>query len=582
MKSLLKKLPVRKIIYIKIIKLAILLAFAFSKNAFSVTEVTLEFWPNGNQKKTIIQMSEHNSRVANYYEDGEIEKIEFFENNQPSRKIDIIRSQENPFLRKWVNSNWTIPGKDYVCKDISEYILKDLDFEDDPSKRNFHWNRIVLSNKFCDQNGNIRTTDDFFTAINEESPTKRTLLDYNGNKISSFEYLYDKNQKIYGFVKEKQNKSFYYDKNEKPLRLQSVSLSAIKTAFIDTGIDYNHPVFKSKLWNNPKETKSNGIDDDKNGFIDDIFGFDIEEDSPYISEKFSPIENKLHHSKPFSEKSFPAFHGTHVAGIIAKNSTHAKIISLKGDITTRSTWNDIDLFLSKTKVDVLNMSMAIDRHRNWAEYPTMPGIYDLINDNNGTVFVFAAGNAGVSFDERKSYESIPVTYNHKNSIIVASTTGDSSKNLGNSLADFSNYGVLDVDIAAPGKDVLSAEPGGSYTKLTGTSMAAPFVAAIASDVLYALLKNSVIKRKRNHKQVALLTKKIILASATVNLNNPLPVRSGGVINPKNAIKLANAIAKSQTPFSQETFMSKMTYVFGDTKTKKRLSFWKKHCPQGLL
>lgn len=249
-------------------------------------------------------------------------------------------------------------------------------------------------------------------------------------------------------------------------------------AVIDSGIDFNHEALKPNIWTNPLE-KADGIDNDNNGYIDDIHGWDFVENDNIPQGAF--------------------FHGTHVAGIINTiGNNHVSIMPLRYS-------NDSGMGYAGAIVSAINYAVdmkskgvdiaAINCSFGGLTYdPTsIRGAVQRASDN-GIVVVLAAGNNGVDMDVTPIY---PGSYNYANTITVAAINADKS------LAGYSNYGKNSVAVAAPGSEIFSTLPNNSYGYISGTSMAAPMVTGAigllksignygASALKYAITKGSEI------------------------------------------------------------------------------------------
>jgi len=205
--------------------------------------------------------------------------------------------------------------------------------------------------------------------------------------------------------------------------------SSVVVAVIDTGVDYNHPDLSANIWTNTGEINGNGIDDDGNGYIDDIRGWD------FAHGDNNPIDSDGH--------------GTHVAGIVAALGNNAagvvgvswktKIMVLRSDFTVASLL-EAGEYANAMGAHIINLSLAGSSYSQ-AEN-------DAINASSALIVV-AAGNNGNDIDATPDY---PASYTSTNIIAVAAT--DQSDNL----ASFSNFGTTSVDIAAPGTNIYSTIP----------------------------------------------------------------------------------------------------------------------------
>ncbi len=231
---------------------------------------------------------------------------------------------------------------------------------------------------------------------------------------------------------------------------------------IDSGLDYNHPDIATNVWINTGEIANNGIDDDRNGFIDDVRGWD-----------FANNDNN-----PFDDND----HGTHVSGIIAAVGNNgigvtgvnwsAQIMPLKF-LNARGAGSTADAI---SAINYAVMMGARISNNSWGGGAFSQALFDAIAaaQTAGHLFVAAAGNDGANTDVTPSY---PASYNLNNIVSVAATDDDDA------LATFSNFGRITVDLGAPGVAILSTTPANTYSTFSGTSMAAPHVAGSAALVL---------------------------------------------------------------------------------------------------
>jgi subtilisin family serine protease len=210
--------------------------------------------------------------------------------------------------------------------------------------------------------------------------------------------------------------------------------SDVVIAVIDSGADYNHPDLSANIWINPGEVAGNGVDDDGNGYVDDIRGWD------FVDEDNDPIDSNDH--------------GSHVAGTIAavgNNSTGvaglcwaAKIMVLR----FLNAFGEGDTANSIRAIEYANAKGAHVINNSWGGGGFSHALKDAI-DASSAVVVCAAGNDGTDNDSTPDY---PASYTSSNIIAVAATDQDDN------LASFSNYGATSVDVAAPGTNIYSSKP----------------------------------------------------------------------------------------------------------------------------
>ena len=231
---------------------------------------------------------------------------------------------------------------------------------------------------------------------------------------------------------------------------------------IDSGIDYTHPDLANNIWTNPGEIPGNGIDDDENGYIDDVHGWDFVNDDP------DPMDGNGH--------------GTHVAGTIAaagNNEIGISGVSWNASLMALRFLNDSgngSSYHALLALEYATMMGADITNNSWIGESYSGAAQFAINQagNAGSLYVVCAGNNRNDNDITPTY---PASYLGDNVITVAATTNTDG------LSSFSNYGANSVDLGAPGSGILSTKPGGGYTTKSGTSMAAPHVTGVASLLL---------------------------------------------------------------------------------------------------
>jgi subtilisin family serine protease len=234
--------------------------------------------------------------------------------------------------------------------------------------------------------------------------------------------------------------------------------SAVTVAVVDTGIDYNHADLQGNVWDN--DDPVGGGDNDGNGYVDDLRGWD-----------FANGDNN-----PMDDHG----HGTHVGGTIGARGNNSvgvtgvnwrvKLMALKAADASGSL--EESSIIEAFQYACANGARVING--SFGGPDGGQAMFDAINACPGSLFVFAAGNAGTNND---SFPAYPCNYPAANIVCVAATGS------GDGLAVFSNYGVNSVDLAAPGVDIYSTLPGGTYGYADGTSMATPHVAGAAALVL---------------------------------------------------------------------------------------------------
>jgi thermitase len=323
----------------------------------------------------------------------------------------------------------------------------------------------------------------------------------------------------------------------------------IVVAVIDTGADVRHEDLSHNFWKNPGETgkdqfgrdkATNGIDDDGNGFVDDVNGWN------FVSKNADLTDNHGH--------------GTHIAGIIGAEAGNGKGIAGIAPQVSLMVLKYYDPKVSGTdnlKNTVAAIRYAVKMHANIINYSGGGTEYsqeehDAIEEarKQGILFVAAAGNERSNSDKHKYF---PADYGLSN--IISVTAIDPSTEVLSS----SNYGTETVDIAAPGQNILSTLPNNSYGYMTGTSQATAFVTGAAVLVMahkeqfqaedvkkYVLAtgdsENSLLAKCRTSKQLNLFKALTILdsgigASGVIAANN-----TGGLTFTANAVNSRNSEA----------------------------------------
>ncbi len=375
----------------------------------------------------------------------------------------------------------------------------------------------------------------------------------------------------------------------------AMSATATQVAVTDSGTDFDHEWLKGRALINKSEILGNRVDDDRNGKVDDVMGWNFvdgygriffPEHLQYVDQsiyKYFEVIGRIQaesttredeqfwqdnvvNLKPEEKKALDAklnfygqyAHSTHVSGIIASLSPNSKIMSNRvfpdtppenkkfgpADIVykifaalSNGMFNQVGGYLKERNIDVANYSLGVSLKTIAGLMLGLRGIKDptpeqlsqetrrvseqflpegkkWMSGSPKTLFVVAAGNDGHDNDQLPTF---PANVRVENSITVAATNGILK------LAKFSNYGIGSVDIAAPGVAIISSVPAinkAQVLPMSGTSMAAPYIAGVAAKI-----------KEINPSLNPAAVKKILME--TVDYKDWLKsvVIAGGVVNP---------------------------------------------------
>lgn len=301
-------------------------------------------------------------------------------------------------------------------------------------------------------------------------------------------------------------------------------------AIIDDGTNNTHPDLAANMWSNPGEISGNGLDDDGNGRIDDVWGWDFYDNdaSPYGTG-----------------------HGTHTAGTVGavgNNGTgvagvnwRCRLMALRFIGSNGGYTSDAILAIQYATQKQVKVSS-----NSWGGGGYSQGLYDAIAASRsvGHVFVAAAGNSGVNSDTSPMY---PAAYGLDNVVSVAATDNNDG------LASFSNYGLTSVDLGAPGVNVYSTYGASSYAYMNGTSMACPHVAGAAA-LVYAANPSMTYAQVRAR----------ILSTTRAVGSLAGKCATGGVLNVASAI--AGSAANTAPTVTIASPASDASFAFGSAVT----------------
>ena len=302
----------------------------------------------------------------------------------------------------------------------------------------------------------------------------------------------------------------------------------VVVAVIDTGIALNHPDLKNNIWKNIREIANDGLDNDNNGYIDDVNGWDYVDDDPNPNDDIpTPY--------PGSQG-----HGTHVAGTIAaegNNNIGVVGVNWNASLMALRICGLYGCYLSDfwaALVYAYNNGAQVANASFGGQYAPQQFEEDVIKSvslpgdsplQKGVLLVAAAGNAA-SNNDRINF--CPACYQLPNVVSVAAT-----RNSNDNLAGFSNYGSKKVSLAAPGESIYSTLVPGAFSQslyygyLSGTSMAAPHVAGAA-----ALFQSQFSNWKPSE------IKKALIKSSRRTASLATKVLSGGVIDVQSLLNIS--------------------------------------------
>ena len=303
--------------------------------------------------------------------------------------------------------------------------------------------------------------------------------------------------------------------------LPNTNVEEIIVAVVDTGVDHTHDDLKDIMWVNEKEIAGNKIDDDNNGYIDDIHG----------------INTLIRDAQGNATMNTMAghWHGTHVSGTIAATQNNgigiAGVASNVKIMAIRTVPDDADeldsdiveayKYAAKNGARLINCSFGKSVNEGGMV------VRDVINEigkKYNTLVIASAGNDSMgpmSWHNNDVSPKYPASFDSENLLVIASTTSSGS------LSTFSNIGIKTVDVAAPGSNIYSTIVGNKYGMASGTSMAAPNTSGVAAMIL-GYYPNLTATQLKN----------VLIKSVTPVAAFKAHIVSGGRINLKSGLQKA--------------------------------------------
>lgn len=343
-------------------------------------------------------------------------------------------------------------------------------------KHLFKNNYLVTTTDVLDFEKSVKNKKSMYKTYKSYYGEKRELPRVETTKLEQFNFSFFNDplvNKIWSF---NDDSGYGVSVNKTYLSPLNVDKEEIIVAVVDTGVDYNHEDLKDVMWKNKGEIEGNGIDDDGNGYIDDIYGI-----NPLVKDA-----NGNTTTDPMASHA----HGTHVSGTIAATqnnnigiagiASNVKIMAIR-TVPDAADETDADivesfLYAAKNGAKLINCSFGKSVNEGGM---IVNETMDHIGSEYGAMVFAAAGNDSSWFgkhdiDKKPKY---PAAFPSDYMVVVASTESRGG------LSSFSNVGKIGVDVAAPGSSIYSTVPGNKYAGMSGTSMATPTTVGVAAQIL---------------------------------------------------------------------------------------------------
>jgi subtilisin family serine protease len=300
-------------------------------------------------------------------------------------------------------------------------------------------------------------------------PQSKSLPNFENTSLRKNNYFNDPMMgRLWAFAAESESGMAV---TEAYLRFQAKNKKEIIVAVVDTGVDYNHEDLKTNIWTNSQEIPGNHIDDDKNGYVDDLHGINTLERDKEGNATGDMMDGQGH--------------GTHVSGTIGAVQNNelgiagvASTVKIMGIRTVPNDGDELDvdviesyIYAAKNGAKIINCSFGKAHNEGGL---TVAEAINYIGKEYGVLVVVAAGNDTANIDNRPTY---PASYTSENMLVVAASSPSGG------LSYFSNYGKVSVDVAAPGSLIYSTVPNDDYESNSGTSMATPNTVGVAAEIL---------------------------------------------------------------------------------------------------